>query len=51
MLQSAARQLTTLRIPLDRILAVGTVASFFGLLLSDGIDPLAVFLLELFLAF
>jgi len=51
MFQTATRESSTLRIPVDRLLAVGTVASFFGLLVSDGIPPLAVLLLELFLAF
>lgn len=51
MFQTATRESSMLRIPLDRWMAVGTVASFFGLLLTDGIDPLAVLVLELFLAF
>ncbi|GMU67210.1 MAG: hypothetical protein AMXMBFR36_34840 [Acidobacteriota bacterium] len=53
MLQTAVREAraTTLRIPVDRWLAAGTVASFLGLLLTDRVPPGVVLLLELFLAF
>ncbi len=51
MFQTAARQATTFRLPVDRLLAVGTVGSFFWLLLSDRIHPVAVLLLELYLTF
>ena len=51
MLQSAVREVTGLRIPLDRVLAGATVASFVWLLLSDRIHPLVIVLLELFLSF
>ena len=41
MLQTAVREAraTTLRIPVDRWLAAGTVASFLGLLLTDRVPP------------
>jgi hypothetical protein len=51
MLQAAVRQATTLRLPVDRLLAVGSVASFLWLLLSDRIHPVVVLLLELYLTF
>jgi hypothetical protein len=53
MLETAVREAraTTLRIPVDRWLTAGTVASFVGLLLTDRVPPGVVLLLELFLAF
>ncbi len=51
MLRTAARQALTLQVPVDRLLAVGTVAGFFALLLTDRIHPLVVLLLELYLGF
>ena len=41
MLETAVREAraTTLRIPVDRWLAAGTVASFLGLLLTDRVPP------------
>jgi hypothetical protein len=51
MLQSAVRQASTLRIPVDRLLAAASVASFLWLLLSDRIHPLVVMMLELYLTF
>jgi len=51
MLQSAVREAIGLRIPLDRVLAGATGASFLWLLLSDRIPPLVIVLLELFLSF
>lgn len=51
MQHSAVRPATSLRIPLDRLLAIGSVASFAWLLLSDRVPPLVVLLLELYLSF
>jgi hypothetical protein len=51
MLHSAVRHATTLRLPLDRVLAVGSLASFAWLLLSDRVPPLVLLLLELYLTF
>jgi hypothetical protein len=51
MLRSAVRPATTLRLPLDRALAVATVASFAWLLFSDRIPALVILLLELYLTF
>jgi len=48
---SAVRQALAPRIPLDRVLAAGSVASFAWLLLSDRVPPLVVLLLELYLSF
>jgi hypothetical protein len=50
MLQVAARQLASLRLPVDRIVGLATVSAFFWLLAQDRIHPVAVFLLELYLA-
>ena len=51
MLQSAVHQAAGLRLPLDRVVAGATVASFLWLLLSDRIPAFVVVLLELFLSF
>ncbi len=51
MIRTAVRQATTLQIPVDRLFAVGTVAGFAGLLLTDRIHPLVVLVLELYLGF
>ena len=51
MLQAAVRQVTTWRIPVDRLLGLTTVTSFLWLLVSDRIPPVAVYLLELYLSF
>jgi len=50
MLQLAARQLASLRLPLDRLVGVSTVVAFFWLLLQDRIHPVAIYLLELYLS-
>jgi len=50
MLQVAARQLASFRLPLDRFVGVATVAAFFWLLLQDRLHPVAVYLLELYLS-
>ena len=50
MLQVAARQLAALRLPVDRLVGVATATAFFWLLAQDRIHPVAVFLLELYLA-
>jgi len=49
MLQAVARQIAELRIPLDRLVGAGVVASFFWLLLRDRIHPVVVYALELYL--
>jgi hypothetical protein len=51
MLQAAVQQLATWRVPGDRVLGIGTVASFLWLLLSDRIHPVVVLALELYLSF
>ena len=50
MIQSLRRTLA-LRIPTEPLLAAGTLAGFGWLLLQDRIHPLAVYLLQLYLAF
>jgi hypothetical protein len=49
MFEAVAKQVAALRIPLDRLIAAGVVASFLWLLLQDRIQPLAVYLLQLYL--
>jgi hypothetical protein len=54
MLQSIARQLTVLHLPVahaDRVFALGAVGSFVWLLLNDKVHPLAVYLLQAYLSF
>jgi hypothetical protein len=50
MIQLAARQLASLRLPVDKLVGVGTVTAFFWLLAQDRIHPVAVYLLELYLS-
>lgn len=50
MFQLAARQLASLRLPLDRLVGVATVTAFLWLLSQDRIHPVAVYLLELYLS-
>lgn len=49
MLQLVARHLSSVRVPLDRVVGAGVVSAFFWLLLGDRIPPATVYLLELFL--
>ncbi|HLF57544.1 MAG TPA: hypothetical protein VI942_11920 [Thermoanaerobaculia bacterium] len=49
MLEAVARQLTHLRVPVDRLVGTGAVAAFFWLLLQDRIHPAVVYALELYL--
>ena len=49
MLQAVAKQVASLRIPLDRLVVVGVVSSFLWLLLQDRIHPVVVYLLQLYL--
>jgi hypothetical protein len=51
MQSTAIRQAATSPLSLDRWIAVGTLASFLWLLLTDRIPPVAVLMLELFLGF
>jgi len=50
MLQTAARQIASIRVPLDRLVGLSVVASFFWLLFQDRIHPVAIYLLELYLS-
>lgn len=50
MLQAAVRQLAAVRLPVDRLIALGVVAAFFWLLLQDRIHPVVVRVFELYLA-
>ena len=50
MLQVAARQLASLRLPFDRLIGVATMTAFLWLLLQDRIHPVAIYLLELYLS-
>jgi hypothetical protein len=49
MFQAVAKRAVSRRIPLDRLVGAGVVASFFWLLLQDRIHPVVVYALELFL--
>jgi hypothetical protein len=49
MLQAAARHLASVRVPLDRLVGAGVVASFLWLLFQDRIHPVVVHVLELYL--
>ncbi len=51
MLETLARRLTLLHLPIDRIVAVVTVGGFLWLLLDDRIHPLAICLLQAYLSF
>ncbi|MCM2269722.1 hypothetical protein D3C83_261540 [compost metagenome] len=50
MIQTAARQLASLRLPVDKLVGISTVTAFFWLLAQDRIHPVAVYLLELYLS-
>jgi len=49
MFEAVAKQVAGLRIPLDRLVAAGVVVAFLWLLFQDKIQPLAVYLLQLYL--
>lgn len=51
MLEALRRTAAIPQVPVRPLLAVGTLAGFGWLLTQDLIDPLAVFALQLYLAF
>jgi len=51
MLTATKSQTLPRALPLDKVVGVISVASFFWLLASDAVHPLAVYLLGLFLSF
>ena len=51
MLESIRRVVTVPEIPVKALLSVGTLISFVWLLGQDLIHPLAIYLLQLYLAF
>jgi hypothetical protein len=51
MLEALRHHLAVPQVPVRLLLSVGTLGSFLWLLTQDLIDPLAVFALQLYLAF
>lgn len=51
MLDSARRSLVIPRVPAQALLSAGTVASFTWLLAQDAIEPMLLYLLQLYLTF
>ena len=50
MLEAVAKQLALVRVPVERLVGAGVVASFLWLLLQDRIHPVVVYALELYLS-
>ena len=51
MLQSIQKTVPTLRVPALPLLSAISIAAFSWLLISDSIQPIAVYLLQLYLTF
>jgi hypothetical protein len=51
MLESLRRSVVIPQLPVSALLSVATVASFGWLLVQDAIQPLALFLLQVYLTF